>query len=101
MNNSLIAYSKKQEVAKNGESFKAFISLFKDINPNLSKTDVVMVKECIEDDKITIAELEKATKQAYKDPDRYGKVEWNHIWKWVKSNREIGGKVNIDMRRFH
>lgn len=88
MNNSLIAYSNKDEVAKTGESFKAFISVFREVNPNISKTDVILVKECISDDNITVGELDYAIKQAYKDPSRYGKVEWNHIWKWVKQGRE-------------
>lgn len=100
MKNSLIAYSNKEEIAENGESFKAFIAVFKEVNPNISKTDIVMIKECIADDKITVSELETGIKNAYKDPDRYGKVEWNHIWKWVKIKRTPENSVNIDMRRF-
>ncbi|HSH25621.1 MAG TPA: hypothetical protein VLA13_08810, partial [Massilibacterium sp.] len=45
-------------------------------------------KQCIEDDNITSGELEYGLVHAYKDPERYGKVEWNHIWKHILKKRE-------------
>ena len=86
MTNSLTNYS-KTDLASSKEKFKAYIDLHLKINPNLTETDIVMIRECISDDDITVAELEYAIKQAYKDPDRYGKVEWNHVWKWVQNKR--------------
>lgn len=88
MSNSLTAYTHKEEIATSYKAFKAYIGVHSKINPNLSETDIMMIKQCIEDDNITVGELESAIKKAYKDPERYGKVEWNHIWKWVKHERE-------------
>lgn len=86
--NSLTNYSHKEEIATSHKAFRAFMETFGKINPNLTETDIFLIKECISDDNINIAELEYAIKAAYKDPDRYGKVEWNHVWKWVKVLRD-------------
>lgn len=101
MENSLTNYSHKEEIATSYKAFKAYIDVHSKINPNLSETDIVMIKRCIEEDQITVAELDYAIMQAYKDPERYGKVEWNHVWKWIRIKRGDSGKVKIDMRRFY
>lgn len=88
MENSLTAYSNKEEIATSHKAFRAYIDVHSKINSQLSEIDILMIRECIEEDKITVGELDKAIIQAYKDPERYGKVEWNHVWKWVKINRE-------------
>lgn len=88
MSNLLIDYTHKEEIATSYKAFKAYIGVHSKINPNLSEMDIMMIKQCIEDDLITVGELELAIKQAYKDPERFGKVEWNHVWKWVKKKRD-------------
>ena len=88
MTNSLTSYSRKEEIATSYKAFKAFIDTFGKINPNISETDILMIKECISDDQVTVEELQYGVKQAYKDPERYGKVEWNHVWKWILKFRE-------------
>lgn len=100
MTNSLANYSDKSQVATNEQAFRAFIDTFQEINASLTSADVIMIKECISDDNIKVSELEHGLKQAYKDPKRYGKVEWNHIWKWIEIQRSEGS-VKVDMRRFH
>ena len=94
--NSLTNYSHKEEIATSHKAFKAFIETFSKINPNLTETDIYLIKECIDDDSINISELEYGVKAAYKDPDRYGKVEWNHVWKWIKHLRSPKKEKEFD-----
>ena len=72
--------------------FRSFIEQWAGINPDITEADCDLVKECMQDDNIEASELAKAMKQAYKDPNRYGKVEWNDIWKHIKSQREQQSK---------
>jgi len=81
--NSLINYTNDQQLAHQKEVFKSFIKLWQSVNSNLSDKDIALTKRCIADDNITAKELDYGFINAYKDPDRYGKVEWSHIWKHV------------------
>lgn len=91
MHNSLINYTNKEEIAVSRDAFKAYIELHSNINPDLSEADILLIKRCIEEEDIRVRELEKALLNAYKDPERYGKVEWNHVWKWVQVVRQNRG----------
>lgn len=74
--------------ASEKQVFTSFVEAFSKINPSLDDLDLVIIKRCMEQDEITAEELEYGFMQAYKDPKRYGKVEWNHIWKHIKAKRD-------------
>lgn len=85
--NTLIHYT-KDELASSKECFRSFIELWTGINANITETDCKIAKRCLEDDAIKAKELEFAIMEAYKDPNRYGKVEFNDIYKHIKSKRD-------------
>ena len=89
--NSLIHYTnenKSELVSENEGVSKNFISLISEINPNLTKQDILLTKMCIEKYKITRKELADAVLGAYADPERMGKMEFKHVWDHIRSKRE-------------
>lgn len=92
---SLIPYTNKQEVASSKQAFEPFIMAFQNINASLTKTDAILIKKSISENKVTIEELEIALPRVYDDPNRFGKVEWNQILKAVKDYRKanMGGTL--------
>lgn len=85
---SLIHYTRNDVLATDEPIFKSFIKTWCGINANITETDCEFAKICIEKDEIRSGELKVALIEAYKDPNRYGKVEWNDIWKHIKRKRE-------------
>jgi len=98
-NNTLIRYTNEDDLALKRDIFTSFVEIWSDINPKLNNIDYKIAQNCIEEDGITAGELERALLKAYKDPDRYGKVEWNHIWEHIKSNREDTKPSRAELHR--
>lgn len=83
----VIPYS-KDEREVNEEQFDKFIQALSDMNSDLSGTSIKLIKGCIDRHKITPKELNDGFMDAFEDPDRYGKMEWNDIWKHIHKQRE-------------
>lgn len=88
MSNSLIPYSSSSVVSQNKQAFEKFISVMKELNSTLSETDIFLIKQSMERHYVTVDQLNTAIVQAYEDPERMGKMQWNHIFKHLPQSRK-------------
>lgn len=90
--------STNNTLATSKEPFKAFLKVLQSINPSLSEQDILLIKQSMQNHDVLAKELEPAIAAAYEDPDRYGKVEWNDIWKHIQQNRygKIGRSLTYE-----
>lgn len=76
---------------------KSFLRLLGSQNKDLNNVDLRAINICINQDEVTAKELEDGFLAAYKDPTRYGKMQWRHVWKHILANRWKDKKGNENL----